>query len=682
MKLFLVLLLLPIFSTQAGDPNSDKALMQKGVNAFKGPSAQQAKTQKFKDDYQNKFFNFETDKVSPTFDGSLFFFNHLMPNMSTSPKFITEILTDTETTMIPGSGDCDTNPQCTPDRWEETSTSREQVSRAKQEWKVTFGPAFFFDVDFGEFILNQGEGSQVLATKPPRAEGKNIASNLAINLVPVSGGGGPYLVRKFTKITAGLGGTATANVANAGVLSQLGASVAIVPSIGGGKVSESLVDSLEEAKKLKHIAIPDKAEDFDKWRINDLLEYEVHGGITIAGGVGFYGLSAGVTYTASGIWQRTFRKLGPSKIHAQLDKIKLMSFGAYAGAILASVSVDKFIQWENGLSYIFDISNKDGRELLKDFMKGNIKNIQGALEGKSRAGVAMANQKIGKTSGWSGSFGIGIPFIPASARWSKSTMFAESETTFLDSTRQRNETRAGKVVSFKGKFFPLFRTVNDGFFSHVANTTGAIDFIWGNIKSGQYAYTYQRDKVSRGDLLDVIGHLRKKTGLFNFLNINIPDNVSNLGSVDLKFAFKLKTPATQFLIAQKDKNSFEMVAQKFIDSYFDYAKKNKISSKDDICSVGKKILGCADSYRKDTMKAISDMKAALGVMAASQSYVVKDRESFAKAYTEFGDAMSSNPFTFQTVVNMTQGKGGDVYLSIETTNLKKYEAIMRWKQKK
>ncbi len=679
MKLLFILAFFPLSLVHSqGGSDRDRELKQKGVDAFKGPSAQQAKNQKFKEAYIQKFFNFETDRVSPTFDGSLFFFNQLMPNMSTAPKYITEIITDTETTMIPGSGDCDTNPQCTPDRWETTEKSREVSSRAKAEWKVTFGPAFFFDIDYGEFILNQSEGSSVLLSNQQTAE----RGKFAVVLTPETGTSGPYLVKKFTKITAGMGGTATANVANAGILSQAGASLAIVPTIGGSKITESYVGSLEEAKKQRHIEIPDKTEDFNNWRVNDFLQYDVHGGITVAGGVGFYGLSAGVTYTASGIWQRTFKKLDNKRIQAQLDRNKLMSFGAYTGALVASLSIDKFIQWENGLSFIFDLSNKEGQELLKDFMKGNIKNIQSALEGRSRSGVTMASQKIGKTSGWSGSFGVGIPFIPASARWSRSNMFAESETTYLDSTRERNETRAGKVITFKGKFFPLFRTVNDGFFSHVANTTGAIDFIWGNIKSGQYAYTYQRDRASRNDILSVIAHLRKKTGLFHFLNIDIPENVSELGSVDLKFAFKLKTPATQFLIAQKDTNNFEIVANKFIKAYFDYAKENKISEKDDICSIGKRIRGCNEAYIKDTMKAVVDMKKALSVMSMSQSYVVKDRERFAKAYAEFGDAMSSNPFTFQTVVNMTKGKGGDVYFALESTNLKKFEAVMRWKERR
>jgi hypothetical protein len=679
MKLLFILLFFPLFIVNAQkDSARDRELKQKGVDAFKDSSAQKMKNQKFKQAYIEKFFNFETDRVSPTFDGSLFFFNHLMPNMSTSPKYITEIITDTETTLIPGTGDCAENPNCTPDSWETKETSREQITRAKQEWKHSFGPAFFFDIEFGEFILDQNEGSNVLlANRPTADQGK-----FAVMLTPETGSGGPYLHKKFTIITAGMGGAYTASQGNAGVLSQVGVAVAIVPTIGGGKITESYVESLDDARSQKHIEIPDKAEDFNDWRVNDSLQYEVHGGITFAGGVGFYGLSAGVTYTASGIWKRTFKKLDNKRIQAQLDRIKLMSFGAYAGAGVVSMSIDKFIQWENGLSYIFDLSNDEGRGLLIDFMKGKIKNIQAALEGRSRSGVTMASQKIGKTTGWSGSFGNGIPFIPASARWARSNMYTESETTYLDSTRQRNETRVGKVLTFKGKLFPLFKTVNDGFFSQVANTTGAMDFIWGNIKSGQYAYTYQRSRATRNDIQKVLMHLRKKTGLFHFLNIDIPENVSELGSVDLKFAFKLKTPATQFLIAQKDTNNFEIVANKFINAYFDYAKENKIPEKDDICSLGKRIRGCNQAYLKDTMKAVKEMKNALGVMAASQSYVVKDRERFAKAYAEFGDAMSSNPFTFQTVVNMTQGRGGDVYFALESTYLKKFEAVMRWKERR
>jgi len=650
-------------------------MMEKGVDAFKGPEYTRLKNKKFKDEIQKKYFTFAADRIKPTFDGSLFFFNHLMPNLSTSPKFFTEILTDKITTMIPGTGDCDVNPQCVPDRWETDSTNREVTTRAKKEWKVTFGPAFFFDMNYGKFILNQNEGSKVYTGSHGQS------SKFLVSLVPETGTGS-YLVKKFVKIGAGMGGTITANQANAGILSQVGASVAIVPTIGGGKVSESHVGSLGEAKKFKHLKIPDRARDFNAWKINDFLQYDVHGGIVISGGVGFFGLSAGVSYTASGYWSRSYRKLDGKRVQAQLDRNKIMSFGAYAGAAVVSMSVDKFIQWENGLSYIFDLSVKEGRDLLKDFMKGKIKNIQTALKGRSRRGVTFAKQVIGKTSGWSGSFGIGIPFIPASARWGKTNTLTDSERTYLDSTRERNETRVGKVITFRGKFFPFFRNTNDGFFSHVAKTTGSIDFIWGNVKSGQYAYTYQRAKSSRKDLLGIIESLRKKTGLFNFLNITIPKNISGLGSVDLKFAFKMKSYATKFLIAQRKTRNFEIVAQKFMDSYFDYRNKHKLPSKDDLCSIGHRIRGCAKAYMKDTMNAIAKMKKSLSIMAATQSYGKKDRESFARAYTEFGDAMSSNPFTFQTVVNMTQGRGGDVYLSIESTNLKKYEAIMRWQKKR
>jgi len=65
-------------------------------------------------------------------------------------------------------------------------------------------------------------------------------------------------------------------------------------------------------------------------------------------------------------------------------------------------------------------------------------------------------------------------------------------------------------------------------------------------------------------------------------------------------------------------------------------------------------------------------------MASVDGSSSDSRETLAKAYADFGEAMSKNPFTIQTILNMTLGRGADVYFSIETTRTKKHEAILRW----
>lgn len=584
---------------------------------------------------------------------------------------------------------------------EEEEYQEERRARAKKEWKFSFAPAYFFDYDFGKLLLNQSEGGfrSIQSIKedlglPTKKLSRKISSeqqlaqksyNQAIqqlnytpaNIVPNEDG--PYLVKKFFTITAGLGVTASANYTNAGLLSQLGLSVALLPTLGGGAYSIMLFDTLEDAEKAKHLNIPRDPEEMIHWRNGDTLQYDVHGGIVFTGGAGWYGLAAGVSFVAQGIWQRTFSKINEKTVLAKLDKNKVFSFGLYGAAGLASLSVDKFISKENALTFAFDISTSKGKELLKDFMKGDMRKVQAVAANEKDRTVISGMKALGKTKGKSFSFGIGIPYLPASARWNKGDFLNESSIEFLGANRKRNSTMYAKVFSFKGRFFPLFKNTVDGYFSTVTLNTGVTPEFARVIKSGQYAFNFQRSYADKKDIEEVLDNLLKRTGLKGLLKIKIAENVDKVGSAEIKFAVKFKTSATEFLISQmKNQAVFDRIAIGFTDSYF----KGLDNKKDDVFGLCEKGIfrRCKDRINKETAKALFKMKSSLLTMSKLDSNTKESREKLARAYTNFGDAMMSNPITFQTILAMVQGKGADVYLSVETSKTRKYEGIIKWSE--
>ena len=696
--IFLLISMLLMFNSFAQDRN--KALKQSGVDAFKrgGRSNLSPRLQK---ELNKKYFGFDRNLVLPAFDGNEFYFNYLSRSGAPTQKFFTEIITDKiyrirPQYISPGvipvvmvsnptlAGRADPGFK----GYMEVDGNYFYAERAREEFKATFGPALFFDLDYGKLILNQsiGGGSQVLGPggRPldyRHGDRRNLVAEsdpsyrpiLNMRLIPDTKG--PYRIKKFVKITAGIGGAATVNFS---ALAQLGASVAIVPTVGGGIVSERFARNHSEAKGMGHLSIPKKAEDFRTWKIGDKLTYDVHGGISLGAGVGFYGLSVGAQFMAKGLWQKVYEKVGKTKVRARYNKNKLISFGMFAAAGPVNLTLDKFIQWENGMTFVFDLKGKKGRLLLKEFMKGDLDNVQKAAMDHNDLSVTAGVKITGKTSGIKADFGIGIPFLPASARWSKQKMLSESQSLYLSSKRRRDETRYGRLVGFKGKFFPIFENSLDGFFTYVIHYPGVVDSFMGVVRSGQFAFNYQDSRTSRKELVKILNGLKMRTGLNNFFNITVPESPARLGSVEVKFAVKFKSAATQFLINQRGTDHFETITAKFIDSYFEYYKDS--DRKERLCPFYRSRSGCKKNFLKKSMKAIKSMKKSLEIMAKNKSYVKRSRENFAKAYSKFAEDMLVNPFVFQAVLNMTKGYGGDVFLSIESEKLKKFEAILRWQK--
>ncbi len=584
-----------------------------------------------------------------------------------------------------------------PDQEVKEDVNEERVVRAKKEWKFSFAPAFFFDYDFGELILNQNDGSgsrTIQSIKKPK-RGRKLASDedqdyfqggpaqsIQQGGLPPSGiysdTSGPYLVKKFFTITAGLGGMASANYVNAGILSQLGLSVALLPALGGGAYSIMIFDNYEDAEKAKHLKIPRSPEDILNWRVGDTLQYEVHGGVVFTGGAGFYGLAAGVDFMAQGFWQRTFSRVDANTVLAKLDKNRIFSLGMYGAAGLAAISLDKFWAKNNALTFAIDISKKRGKDLLLDFMKGDMRKLQAAAENDKDLTVVSGMKIKGKTKGKSFSFGIGIPYLPASARWNKANFLSESNSEYLGSNRKKIDTMNAEILTFKGKFFPLFKNTTEGFTSTVTENLGTVPVFLSSLKNGQYAFTFQRSYADKKDLEKVIKSLLKKTGLIGLLDVKIGDNIDKVGSAEIKFAVKLKTPATNLLIAQSKGNNLKIldqIGQGFINSYFNSLDRKKDDSLE-LCPA-RTLKGCKERMSKESMKAFLEMKKSLIAMSNLDTKSQKSRERLARAYTKFGDAMMENPFTLQTVLALTLGQGAEVYFSVETSKTRKYEAILR-----
>ena len=298
---------------------------------------------------------------------------------------------------------CPEGEECTVTVTEEEETL--VTERAKKEWQISFAPVVTLQSEYTKLVLNQAGNMEDLRKsiqqqsivesfynnqngndvrpcveerrQQQQAQYQQDTRQRTQQQFPdfplYIDNCGPYVVKKHFDITAGAGVAMSANYTNAGLLSAVTPSVTLLATLGGGAYSIRTVDTYKKGKKARHLRIPRDVTDFDKWRSNDSLQYDVHGGIVLTGGVGFYGLSAGVTYVAQGEWKKTYIKLDDNTVFARLDKDKLMSFGMNTAAVFISLSAQKFITWEKGVSFTFDISTRKGRELLEDFMAGKIK---------------------------------------------------------------------------------------------------------------------------------------------------------------------------------------------------------------------------------------------------------------------------------------------------------------------
>ncbi|MFI5391682.1 MAG: hypothetical protein ACHQYQ_09995, partial [Bacteriovoracales bacterium] len=212
----------------------------------------------------------------------------------------------------------------------------------------------------------------------------------------------------------------------------------------------------------------------------------------------------------------------------------------------------------------------------------------------------------------------------------------------------------------------------------VTQNSGVVPTFLQSYKTGQYAFNFQRSYADKKDLEEVLKSLLKKTGLIGLLDAKIANNVDKVGSAEIKFAVKFKTAATNLLMAQvanKNLKIFDQIGQGFISSYFNSLNRKKDDSLE-LCPA-RTLKKCEERMREESMKAFLTMKKALIEMSSLDSKTLKSRERMARAYSKFGDAMMENPFTLQTVLAMTLGQGADVYLSVETSKTKKYEAILR-----
>ncbi|MFZ8932289.1 MAG: hypothetical protein ACO2ZP_00120 [Bacteriovoracaceae bacterium] len=627
---------------------------------------------------------------------------------------IYEDVEETETVTVYEQEEITDERPCEGEECETVTEEEETVvtERAKKEWQISFAPVVTLQSEYTKLVLNQAGNMEDLRKsiqqesivesfynnqngndvrpcveerrQQQQAQYQQDTRQRTQQQFPdfplYIDNCGPYVVKKHFDITAGAGVAMSANYTNAGLLSAVTPSVTLLATLGGGAYSIRTVDTYKKGKKARHLRIPRDVTDFDKWRSNDSLQYDVHGGIVLTGGVGFYGLSAGVTYVAQGEWKKTYIKLDDNTVFARLDKDKLMSFGMNTAAVFISLSAQKFITWEKGVSFTFDISTRKGRELLEDFMAGRIKSVQNAAKLEGNADVLVGFQTKGKTHGHGASVGVAFPYLPMFAQWNRTEMNNETVTTHYNSTRVEYESVRANVKTFKGQFFPFFKNVVEGFFTNVKKFTGATSRFIDKVLGGQYAYNFQRSYGDTKDIRKVLDHLKDTTGLFEFLDLRFPADLDKVGSIDLKFGVRFKTAATKHLIRNRNKGVLEKASNAFLEGYFNKLMLDR-NSTHNICSaktrVGLRI--CKRRMVKRTRKAIAKMVKNLNKMAALVSGEGKKvRKSFAKAYNEFGQAMMDSPFAFQAALNVSKGFGSDVFLSLETSKTRKHEAVLQF----
>jgi hypothetical protein len=392
-------------------------------------------------------------------------------------------------------------------------------------------------------------------------------------------------------------------------------------------------------------------------------------------------------------------KRDPYDIIANFERAKDKGFNIYAGAFIGSVAYEKMKTFSSSFTFKFDLRKvkkfpveffpakgfgkwkmrkkaMSAMEAYYELINGNLVVAQ-QLSKIKNSGVMKVEQSESKIKTKAVKLGISIPFL-ISANFMKGKSFTISDTKYLNSDLV-GESFIGvynKELSTGGLFSRnLVRTrVFTGNFQRILNAKSNPMKLVSQRYSGNYKYSYIRNKVNRKMLLYEFRRLRRKVGYSKEFNIKIPEK--EIGTVQLELDVRLSNYAVDELmkIAEKKKEEFFIKeGSKVVNDYF----KTDPNAKE-ACSIqikkpcrGYKLLE-TKKYMKKAFKALKKM---------SQLKKENDYKKFVRVFADFGRGFIRNRFTLKTILHMTKTapkgpkgvKAVAVNLSIQGTGISPYE---------
>ena len=486
------------------------------------------------------------------------------------------------------------------------------------------------------------------------------------NGIPANDGSGFKVINKYS-------GNLSFGPSLTKALFSLWAGVNLAISPGATYIVVRHVKKYEDVPRLPTLKkIPTSFKDIQRMSESDSISYTTSGSIAFNISTGKSLVHAGFTYLAKGSWITTIKKVSPIHIIAQYKTAKLKGIQLSAGATYASVSLDKFKETSDALSYEFNLQSKEGLMAYQYFLKGDLTKareiylkakVLSAFKKKKTQTVKIIKDietlEVGK--GYAG--GINIPYL-IGANYNNQNNF------IMQNTQQINKGTLGR--NYIGVYKELSKTT--GFLSSHSHRLLMFMGKWQTVTtlsppgkkdiqnhrfSGNFKYEFHMNGMTFNDIMDELEYLSRRIGnrkrVLSLLD-RFPE--SHNGFLQITADLMVSMEAIEGIMKwgkPGNLNQFERDVINSIKTWF----KDPENVGFNLCD-WMSTASCEKSYIEESKKALVLIKKGLKDMVKNKENSIK---KFVEGWTNVGKGLSKNQFTFNKMHKVLK-KLGDTHLTI------------------
>ncbi|AZZ35312.1 hypothetical protein CIK05_00340 [Bdellovibrio sp. qaytius] len=542
------------------------------------------------------------------------------------------------------------------------STENNSVDQKVADKKISVD--YFLDFDWGEEVIN--------LTPHPSNSPPNSFYEAATDTLVMGDYSKGFRVTKYSEFTAGVG--LNWNFPNStGLGSKAWLSVGIMPIIGKTTVSQQFQPTLDKALSANGRKIPMEASDLNSWAINDSVNYSSTGGIIFSVGVGFPGIGIGSDLVVQGTFSTYVERENADEVFVNISTTKAKSLSLQVDATLAQLSVSKYKEIEEAMSYMINFKDPVGYKAYHDLIRGNVAAIQLLLQDPNTTAIKKWEKLNRVQTRRMVQFNFGIPFI-MNWGWSSGKIYEFSDTrAFYDDTRSEVEygmylkekrkkifgSMAVKTESFYGSVFRLYNYENDLMAKHIF---------------GQYVFNADDNKTKTKDMDKTIDNLIEKTGLSGELALNIP-SYKKLKFSRINLEVNFDEDQTINIMNSTSGMMPEMIAERANQLAVNFmANERQVVA---LCTPQETQVPMSTEKCLTNLKA-QNARASQGLVNAAKLmkkyFDAGDDKAFVLAYADFGRYMLTNATMFQAIIAMG-GAGVEMIYNVQNTYFQNYRVV-------
>jgi hypothetical protein len=486
------------------------------------------------------------------------------------------------------------------------------------------------------------------------------------NGIPANDGSGFKVINKYSgNLSFGPGLTKS--------LLSLWAGVNLTVSPGASYIVVRHIKKYKDIPRLPSLKrIPTSFKEIQKMNESDSISYTTSGSIAFNISTGKSIVHAGFTYLAEGSWVTTIKKVSPVHVMAQYKTAKLKGIQLSAGVSYTSVSLNKFKETSDALSYEFNLQSKEGLMAYQFFLKGDLTKardiylkakVLSAFKKKKTQPVKIIKDietlEVGK--GYSG--GVNIPYL-IGANYKNQNNF------IMQNTQQINKGTLGR--NYIGVYKELSKTT--GFLSSHSHRLLMFMGKWQTVTtlsppgkkdiqnhrfSGNFKYEYHMNGMTYNDIMDELEYLSRRIGHRNrILSLLERFPESHNGFLQITADFMVSMEAIEGIMKwgkPGNLKQFETDVVNSVKSWF----KDPENIGFNLCD-WMSTTSCEKSYIEESKKALTLIKKGLKDMIKNKENSIN---KFVEGWTNVGKGFSRNQFTFNKMHKVLK-KLGDTHLTI------------------